>query len=210
MQKCGLTEDVCPALGKLKAAILLKQDEPAENPVNSEYRIEEPVMSVEKMNYYKEQKTHRKENLAKEKRRKQARRAAWTILGVVVAVGLCGAIGLTGYNTYKAREAAKPDYSASSLMIGDAAGVLSMEEEAEDLELDEAEAEEAGEANEAEAGEPVEEAAADAAEAEAVTEAAGAEAETEAATEAAETEAATEAAETEAATEAAETEAAKE
>ena len=123
--------------------------------MKSEYRIEEPVMSVEKMNYYKEQKSHRKENLAKEKRRKQARRAAWTILGVVVAVGICGAIGLTGYNTYKAREAARPDYSSSTLVIGDAAGVLSTEEEADDLEVDEVEAE-AGEAEDAEAAEAAE------------------------------------------------------
>ncbi len=139
-------------------------------------------MSVEKMNYYKEQKTHRKENLAKEKRRKQARRAAWTILGVVVAVGLCGAIGLTGYNTYKAREAAKPDYSASSLVIGDAAGVLSTEEAAEEVELGEVEAE-AGEAEEAEAGEPAAEEAADAAEEAADAEEGEAEAATEAAKE---------------------------
>ena len=107
-------------------------------------------MSVEKMNYYKEQKAHRKENLAKEKRRKQTRHAAWVALGVIVAVGLCGAIGLTGYNAYRSYEAAKPDYSATSLVIGDVAGVLSMEEEAELEGIEE----EAGEAEEAEAAEP--------------------------------------------------------
>ena len=85
-------------------------------------------MSVEKMNYYKEQKSHRKQNLAKEKRRKKAAHAAWVGGGIVVAAALIAAVGLTGYNEYQARQAAKPDYSVDSLVLQDYAGILNPEE----------------------------------------------------------------------------------
>ena len=85
-------------------------------------------MSLEKMNYYKEQKAHRKENVAKEKRRKKTMRAAGYGISALVVIAICGAIGLTGYNAWKAQEAAKPDYSVTSQVIDDITGVTSMEE----------------------------------------------------------------------------------
>ena len=124
-------------------------------------------MSVEKMNYYKEQKSRRKENLEKEKRRKKAVRAGWTAAGIVVAVGLCSAIGLTGYNAYRNMQAAKPDYSASAQVIEDMTGVLNLEEDLEDADLEVEEVEEEAE----EAAEDVTEGAEEAEETAAETEA---------------------------------------
>ena len=127
-------------------------------------------MSVEKMNYYKEQKAHRKENLAKEKRRKKAIRAAWIGGGVAVLAAVIAAIGLTGYNSYKAAEAAKPDYSVTSQVVEDLSGVLQTEaaeevtdETAVETEAAETEAAET-EAAETEAAEETEAAATEAAE----------------------------------------------
>ena len=130
-------------------------------------------MSVEKMNAYKEQKLHRKENLAKEKRRKKTERAIWYAVGAAVLVAICAAIGLTGYNSYRRYQDSLPNYDVTSQVISDIAGVLDVDEE--DVDMDEA-----GEAEAAEAGEEA---------AEAVTEAAVEDAAGEAETAAAETQA---------------------
>ena len=54
-------------------------------------------MSQEKVNRYKEYKAHRKEILAKEKRKKLiARITGWTLLALVV-VGIAGGIGSVSY-----------------------------------------------------------------------------------------------------------------
>ena len=132
-------------------------------------------MSVEKMNAYKEQKAHRKENLAKEKRKKKATRVAWYAAGAAVVVAICAAVGLTGWNSYQRYLDSLPDYNVTSQVITDYAGVLE-DEDLEEEELPEEEAVDAEEAEEAvtEAAEEAEEAVTEAAEEaeEAVTEAA--------------------------------------
>lgn len=85
-------------------------------------------MSVEKVNKYKEEKANRKEILAKEKKKAKAEKAALIAVVAVIAVLVVGAIGLTIRNERKAYLASIPDYSATSLVVGDMAGVLSEEE----------------------------------------------------------------------------------
>lgn len=93
-------------------------------------------MSKEKVDAYREQKKHRKENLAKERAKKKALKIGGYLAALVVACGIVGAIGLTGWNSYKAAEAAKPDYSSTSQVINDYNGVTAEEEAAEDAEAE--------------------------------------------------------------------------
>ncbi|MBP3701915.1 MAG: hypothetical protein J6I64_08490 [Lachnospiraceae bacterium] len=95
-------------------------------------------MSVEKVNKYKEEKANRKEILEQQKKKaKQAKIAL--IAGAVVIVGLIvGAIGITARNEYKAYLNAQPDYNATQMLVGDLAGVLVDETEAETQEQTEA------------------------------------------------------------------------
>ena len=132
-------------------------------------------MSVEKMNAYKEQKSHRKENLAREKRRKKTERVVWYAVGAAVLVAICAAIGLTGWNSYKRYQDSLPNYDVTSQVISDFSGVLDVDEEA-DADIDEA-----GEAGAEEAGEEPAEAVTEAAAETAAAETAAEEAETAAA-----------------------------
>ena len=91
-------------------------------------------MSVEKVNAYREKKSHRKENLAKEKNRKKRNRLLSNGIIAAVCLAIVAAIGVTGYNQYKTYEASFPDYSVSSQVVSDFAGVTETEaaEDAED------------------------------------------------------------------------------
>ncbi len=84
-------------------------------------------MSVEKVNEYKEKKVHRKELIAKERRKKRAWRiGGWCILlAVIVLVGW--GVGATIYGRYAAYRASLPDYSINSQVISDYAGILETE-----------------------------------------------------------------------------------
>ena len=87
-------------------------------------------MSQEKVNRYKEYKAHRKEILAKEKRKKLiARITGWTLLALVV-VGIAGGIGWNVWSKYQAELAARPTYQASAMLISDLTGMLDEETEA--------------------------------------------------------------------------------
>lgn len=97
-------------------------------------------MSLEKMNDYKESKKHRKENLAKEKRRKQASRAAWYGVGLLLAVIIIGGIGYTGYAQYKAYQDSLPNYDVTAQLVQDFAGVTETEAEEDEELLEEEEA----------------------------------------------------------------------
>lgn len=88
-------------------------------------------MSVEKVNKYKEEKANRKEWIEKQKKQAKAMRAGVIAGAVVVVVLIVGAIGLTIRNERKAYLAALPDYNASTMIVGDMAGVLTPETEAE-------------------------------------------------------------------------------
>ncbi len=87
-------------------------------------------MSVEKVNKYKEEKANRKEILEKQKKQAKAARAGVIAGAIVVAALIVGAIGITIRNERKAYLAALPDYNATTMIVGDMAGVLAKETEA--------------------------------------------------------------------------------
>ena len=71
------------------------------------------------MEDYKEAKKNRKENIAKEKRQKQAQKILWTVIPIVLAAAVLAAIVITVINVDKANQ---PDYSAytqTGLVIDD-------------------------------------------------------------------------------------------
>ena len=108
-------------------------------------------MSQQKVDKYKEQKARRKELVEKERKQRKRMRALVIAIVVVVIAGVGTGIGLTIRNQYIKIQNAKPDYSSSSLILQDMAGVL--EEESEDLdgELEGAESEETEASGETEA-----------------------------------------------------------
>lgn len=88
-------------------------------------------MSVEKVNKYKEEKANRKEILEQQKKKAKQTKTALIAGAVVVVALIVGAIGLTARNEYKAYLNAQPNYDASQMLVGDLAGVLVEETEAE-------------------------------------------------------------------------------
>lgn len=107
-------------------------------------------MSVEKVNAYKEQKTNRKANLAKEKSRKKRNSLLSKGAIALCVAAVVAAIGFTGYNQYKAYEDSLPNYDVTQQVISDYAGVTATEaaEEAEAAASEDAAAEEDAEAGE--------------------------------------------------------------
>lgn len=88
-------------------------------------------MSQQKVDKYKEYKKNRKQIIAKEKRRKTlARITAWVVLVLAVCT-VAGLIIVSGYNSYQAKQAAKPNYEASNFELVDFAGVTETEESEE-------------------------------------------------------------------------------
>ena len=87
-------------------------------------------MSQEKVERYKQEKAHRKENVEKERRKKKAGK----ILTWVIVLAFCGsigaAIGVTFYNDYQAKLAARPNYAREEMVVSDLTGIL-QETEAE-------------------------------------------------------------------------------
>lgn len=88
-------------------------------------------MSTEKMNAYKEQKKHRKEIIAKERAQKKMQKVIATCVGGLCAAALVVALGLTGYNTWKASQPEVKDYAVTSQVVQDYTGVTLDEVEAE-------------------------------------------------------------------------------
>ena len=88
-------------------------------------------MSVEQVNKYKEEKANRKEILEQQKKKAKQTRMALIAGAVVVVALIVGAIGLTARNEYNAYLNAQPNYDASQMLVGDLAGVLAEETEAE-------------------------------------------------------------------------------
>ena len=86
-------------------------------------------MSVDKMKKYKEDKANRKENLAKEKQKKNLiKTLTWAGFAAVVIL-FAVAIGVTIHNQIEAKKAAMPDYtSMDSYLLEDLAGVRPTEE----------------------------------------------------------------------------------
>lgn len=87
-------------------------------------------MSQEKVERYKQEKAHRKENVEKERRKKKAGRILTWVIILAVCGGIGGAIGVTFYNDYQAKLAARPNYAREEMVVSDLTGVL-QETEAE-------------------------------------------------------------------------------
>ena len=81
-------------------------------------------MSQEKVDKYKKYKAHRKQILAREKKKKMAARIiGWTVF-VAVVLGIGGGIGWNAWRSYQEELASRPDYTASGMMDSDLVGVL--------------------------------------------------------------------------------------
>lgn len=87
-------------------------------------------MSQEKVERYKQEKAHRKENVEKERRKKKAGRILTWVIILAVCGGIGGAIGVTFYNDYQAKLAARPNYAREEMVVSDLTGIL-QETEAE-------------------------------------------------------------------------------
>lgn len=106
------------------------------------------VMSQKKVDQYKEQKAKRKELVEKERKQKKRMKALLIAVVIVVIAGIGTGIGFTIRNQYIKIQNAKPDYSSSSLVVQDMAGILQEETTqaaGEETETKEGETEAAGE-----------------------------------------------------------------
>ena len=112
-------------------------------------------MSQQKVDKYKEQKARRKEIVEKERRDRTMRKAIAALILILVIAGIGAGIGITIRNQYIKAQNAKPDYTASSLVVQDMAGILKTETSADaaggETSADEANAEETAQAAETEA-----------------------------------------------------------
>ena len=95
-------------------------------------------MSQQKVDKYKEQKAKRKELVEKERKQKKLMRLVTILIAVVVLAGIGTGIGITVRNQYIKAQNAKPDYSSSSLVVQDMAGILTEETAADEGEETEA------------------------------------------------------------------------
>jgi cytoskeletal protein RodZ len=89
-------------------------------------------MSQEKVNRYKAEKANRYTNLKKAKRKKAMTKASLILLAIVIIAAIGTAIGFSAYNKYQSYVASLPDYTSTSKVISDMAGILETEEETED------------------------------------------------------------------------------
>ena len=80
-------------------------------------------MSQKKVDEYKNYKKNRRENIKKEKRKERLTMAA--MCGAVVVFIACvgGAMGVSIYNKYQAKQAALPTYGSTSFILSDMAGI---------------------------------------------------------------------------------------
>ncbi len=80
-------------------------------------------MSQKKVDKYKDYKKNRRENIKKEKRKERLTMAA--MWGAVVVFIACvgGAMGVSIYNNYQAKQAALPTYGSTSFLLSDMASI---------------------------------------------------------------------------------------
>jgi len=98
-------------------------------------------MSKQKVEQYKEYKKNRKKILKAEKRKNAAAKATAWLLGIAVLAVIVYFVGSAALSAYKSYIASRPDYSTSSLSIGDYAGIRAEETaEAQTTEAPETEA----------------------------------------------------------------------
>ena len=81
------------------------------------------TMSQKKVDKYKDYKKKRRENIKKEKRKERLTMAA--MWGAVVVFIACvgGAMGVSIYNNYQAKQAALPTYGSTSFLLSDMASI---------------------------------------------------------------------------------------
>lgn len=84
-------------------------------------------MSQEKVEKYKEYKKNKKQILAREKKKHKLEKAVLTLSAVIIIAAICGGLGLSAYNGYKARLAARPNYDREQLVINDMSSILTEE-----------------------------------------------------------------------------------
>ena len=103
-------------------------------------------MSQKKVDKYKDYKKNRRENIKKEKRKERLTMAA--MWGAVVVFIACvgGAMGVSIYNKYQAKQAALPTYGSTSFLLSDMANIQKEDvEDPTENESEEATSEEATE-----------------------------------------------------------------
>ena len=103
-------------------------------------------MSQKKVDEYKNYKKNRRENIKKEKRKERLTMAA--MWGAVVVFIACvgGAMGVSIYNKYQAKQAALPTYGSTSFLLSDMANIQKEDvEDPTENESEEATSEEATE-----------------------------------------------------------------
>ncbi len=103
-------------------------------------------MSQKKVDQYKDYKKNRRENIKKEKRKERLTMAA--MWGAVVVFIACvgGAMGVSIYNKYQAKQAALPTYGSTSFLLSDMANIQKEDvEDPTENESEEATSEEATE-----------------------------------------------------------------
>jgi hypothetical protein len=81
------------------------------------------TMSQKKVDKYKDYKKNRRENIKKEKRKERLTMAA--MWGAVVVFIACvgGAMGVSIYNNYQAKQAALPTYGSTSFLLSNMASI---------------------------------------------------------------------------------------
>ena len=84
-------------------------------------------MSKQKVERYKEYKKNKKKILRAEKRKNAAAKATAWLLGIAVLAVIVYFVGSAALSAYKDYIASRPDYSTSSLSIGDYAGIRAEE-----------------------------------------------------------------------------------
>ena len=96
-------------------------------------------MSQKKVDEYKNYKKNRRENIKKEKRKERLTMAA--MWGAVVVFIACvgGAMGVSIYNKYQAKQAALPTYGSTSFILSDMAGIQDTEDQTQSETVNESE-----------------------------------------------------------------------
>ncbi len=86
-------------------------------------------MSNEKKNSSTVNKFDRRQERERERQKEKRELFFWKLGGIVFAVAVVVAIGITGVNQFRAYLASRPDYSRTEMVVTDMAGVLQEESE---------------------------------------------------------------------------------
>lgn len=93
-------------------------------------------MSKAKVDAYKEQKAHRKEEIAKAKKAQKMNKTIAIAVAVVVIGGLAAALGVTGWNQIANYRDSRPDYNRTEMVVSDYSGILTQDTVAQETEAE--------------------------------------------------------------------------